>query len=168
MEAYCRFANELSGLLRGTMLLALVEQAVGNAEGVSLALNDVAETAVSLKNPDLAQQIAFLQAVVSQPTPSPAQLEAARLLAAGASLATAEVAAQPDAAAPEQPLVDPLSERELEILALIAAGLKNKEIADELFISLNTVLYHNKNIYSKLGVSKRALAIAKAQELGLV
>jgi len=67
-----------------------------------------------------------------------------------------------------QPLIDPLSERELEILALIIAGLKNKEIAERLFISLNTVLYHNKNIYSKLGVNKRALAIAKARELGLV
>ena len=67
-----------------------------------------------------------------------------------------------------QPLVDPLSERELEILALIATGLKNKEIAEKLFISLNTVLYHNKNIYGKLGVSKRTLAIAKARELKLI
>lgn len=69
---------------------------------------------------------------------------------------------------PPQPLIDPLSERELEILALIAAGLKNKEIAEQLFISLNTVLYHNKNIYSKLGVSKRTVAVSKARELGLV
>ncbi|MEM7344990.1 MAG: LuxR C-terminal-related transcriptional regulator, partial [Chloroflexota bacterium] len=67
-----------------------------------------------------------------------------------------------------QPLIDPLSERELEILALIAAGLKNKEIADQLFISLNTVLYHIKNIYGKLGVNKRALAISKAKDLGLL
>ena len=67
-----------------------------------------------------------------------------------------------------QRLVDPLSDRELEILRLIAAGLKNKEIAAELIISLNTVLYHNKNIYGKLGVNKRALAIAKARELGLI
>jgi LuxR family maltose regulon positive regulatory protein len=67
-----------------------------------------------------------------------------------------------------QPLIDPLSERELEILALIAAGLKNQEIANQLVISLNTVLYHNKNIYGKLGVNKRALAIAKARELNLV
>ncbi len=67
-----------------------------------------------------------------------------------------------------QPLVDPLSERELEILALIAAGLKNKEIADQLMISLNTVLYHNKNIYGKLGVNKRTQAIAKARELSLI
>ena len=67
-----------------------------------------------------------------------------------------------------QPLVDPLSDRELEILALIAAGLKNKEIAEQLVISLNTVLYHNKNIYGKLGVNKRALAIARARELNLI
>jgi len=79
----------------------------------------------------------------------------------------AQVETQPSSPTP-QPLVDPLSERELEILALIAAGLKNKEIAAQLVISLNTVLYHNKNIYSKLGVNKRALAIAKARELGLI
>ncbi|MCA9979693.1 MAG: response regulator transcription factor [Anaerolineales bacterium] len=65
-------------------------------------------------------------------------------------------------------LIDPLSERELEILALIVAGRKNKEIAEELIISVNTVLYHTKNIYGKLGVNKRALAIAKVRELGLL
>jgi len=69
---------------------------------------------------------------------------------------------------PAQVLVDPLSERELEVLALIAAGLKNKEIAEQLFISLNTVLYHIKNIYDKLGVNKRALAIIKARNLSLL
>ncbi len=74
---------------------------------------------------------------------------------------------QPSAISP-QPLVDPLSERELEILTLIAAGLKNKEIAEKLVISLNTVLYHNKNIYGKLGVNKRTQATAKARELNLI
>ncbi len=77
---------------------------------------------------------------------------------------------QPLAAQPmvDQSLVDPLSPRELEILTLIAAGLKNKEIAEQLIISLNTVLYHTKNIYSKLGVNKRTLAIAKAKEFNLI
>ena len=69
---------------------------------------------------------------------------------------------------PAQPLIDSLTKRELEILILIAAGLKNKEIAEQLIISLNTVLYHIKNIYSKLGVNKRTLAIAKAKEIGLI
>ena len=68
----------------------------------------------------------------------------------------------------QQNLVEPLSERELEVLRLAAAGRKNKEIADELFISLNTVLYHTKNAYGKLGVNKRTLALAKARELGLL
>ena len=67
-----------------------------------------------------------------------------------------------------QRLVDPLSDRELEILRLIGAGLKNKEIAKQLVISLNTVLYHTKNIYGKLGVNKRTLAVIKATELGLI
>ncbi len=69
---------------------------------------------------------------------------------------------------PAQPLIDSLTKRELEILFLIAAGLKNQEIADQLFISLNTVLYHIKNIYSKLGVNKRTQAIAKAKEINLI
>ena len=68
----------------------------------------------------------------------------------------------------EQPLVDPLSKREMEILILITDGLRNKEIAEQLMISLNTVLYHIKNIYSKLGVNKRTLAVAKAKELNLI
>ena len=69
---------------------------------------------------------------------------------------------------PSQELVDPLSKRELEVLTLIAAGLKNKEIAEQLVISLNTVLYHTKNIYRKLEVNKRTLAIAKAKEINLI
>jgi LuxR family maltose regulon positive regulatory protein len=83
-------------------------------------------------------------------------------------LAVFEVEKQEPVSPPAQALVDPLSERELEILTLIAAGLKNKEIAEQLFISLNTVLYHVKNIYSKLGVKKRTLAIIKARELNLL
>ncbi|MCB0065068.1 MAG: hypothetical protein KDE19_23250 [Caldilineaceae bacterium] len=79
-----------------------------------------------------------------------------------------QVETQESVSPPAQAFVEPLSERELEILVLIAAGLKNKEIAAQLFISLNTVLYHVKNIYGKLGVNKRALAIIKARELNLL
>jgi LuxR family maltose regulon positive regulatory protein len=63
-----------------------------------------------------------------------------------------------------QSLIEPLSEREREILSLIANGLKNKEIAEQMVISLNTVLYHTKNIYNKLGVNKRTQAVLKAQD----
>lgn len=70
--------------------------------------------------------------------------------------------------APAQSLVDPLTEREMEILSLIATGLKNKEIAATLFVSVNTVYYHTKNLYSKLGVNSRTQAITRAKELDLL
>lgn len=61
-----------------------------------------------------------------------------------------------------------LSDRELEVLALLAAGQTYKEIGQQLFLSLNTVLFHVKNIYSKLLVNKRMHAIEKAREMKLI
>lgn len=65
-------------------------------------------------------------------------------------------------------LVEPLSERELEVLRLIAAGLSNREIADALVIAVTTTKKHASNIYGKLGVRSRTEAVARAQELGLL
>ena len=65
-------------------------------------------------------------------------------------------------------LVEPLSERERQILQLIAAGMTNKEIAHKLVLSVNTVKVHTHNIYGKLSVSNRTQALAKARELGLL
>ena len=68
---------------------------------------------------------------------------------------------------PAQPLVEPLSERELEVLRLICQGKSNQEIADELFLALDTVKRHANNLYGKLGVRRRAQAILEARRLGL-
>jgi LuxR family maltose regulon positive regulatory protein len=65
-------------------------------------------------------------------------------------------------------LVEPLSDRELEILGLIAAGRSNPEIAELLYLSLNTVKWHVKNLYGKLQVDSRIEAVARAQELELL
>ena len=65
-------------------------------------------------------------------------------------------------------IVEPLSERELEVLKLLGTELSGPEIADRLSVSLNTVRTHTKNIYSKLGVSSRRAAIRRAEELGLL
>jgi LuxR family maltose regulon positive regulatory protein len=62
----------------------------------------------------------------------------------------------------------PLSERELEVMGLIAAGLTNQQISDQLYISLNTVKTHVKNIYQRLEVTNRAQAIARSRQLGLL
>jgi LuxR family maltose regulon positive regulatory protein len=65
-------------------------------------------------------------------------------------------------------LVEPLTEREFEVLGLVAAGLSNREIAGALFLSLGTVKTHIYNLYGKLAVRNRAQAIARARELKLV
>lgn len=68
----------------------------------------------------------------------------------------------------EYDLVEPLSERELEVLNLIALGLSNKEISQKLYISVNTVKGHTRNIYGKLAVNNRAQAIVRARRIGLL
>jgi DNA-binding CsgD family transcriptional regulator len=67
-----------------------------------------------------------------------------------------------------QALDEPLSERELEVLNMLASGRTNSEIARELFISLGTVKSHTGNIYRKLGVKNRAEALARARQLGVL
>ena len=67
-----------------------------------------------------------------------------------------------------QGLVDPLSSRELEVLRLLATDLSGPAIASELYVSLNTVRTHTKNVYAKLGVNERRAAVTRARELGLL
>jgi LuxR family maltose regulon positive regulatory protein len=65
-------------------------------------------------------------------------------------------------------MVEPLSERELEVLRLIAEGLSNQEVAQRLFLSVPTVKWHTTHIYGKLGVTNRTQAVAQARALGLL
>jgi LuxR family maltose regulon positive regulatory protein len=71
-------------------------------------------------------------------------------------------------AQPAQPLIEPLSQRELEVLQLIAQGLSNAEISERLFLALDTVKGHNQKIFGKLQVQRRTEAVARARELGLL
>jgi LuxR family maltose regulon positive regulatory protein len=67
-----------------------------------------------------------------------------------------------------QPLIEPLSERELEVLRFIANGLSNQEIAQKLFIARGTVKAHTASIYRKLDIASRTQAVARARELNLI
>ncbi|MEJ2736283.1 MAG: response regulator transcription factor [Anaerolineae bacterium] len=110
--------------------------------------------------------------------PSARLVEAIRATARGESILEPSVAAKVIAeftrvsgmvpAAQMEQLVEPLSERELEILNWIARGASNKEIADQLFIAEGTVKNHVTHILGKLGVRDRTQAALKARELGLL
>jgi LuxR family maltose regulon positive regulatory protein len=67
-----------------------------------------------------------------------------------------------------QPLIEPLSQRELDVLRLIAQGLSNREISQRLFLALSTVKGHTRIIFDKLQVQRRTEAVARARELGLL
>jgi DNA-binding NarL/FixJ family response regulator len=105
-------------------------------------------------------------------------VEAIRAAARGESILEPSVAAKVIAeftrvssmvpSAQMEQLVEPLSERELEILGLIARGASNREIADRLFIAEGTVKNHVTHILGKLGVRDRTQAALKARELGLL
>ena len=69
---------------------------------------------------------------------------------------------------PARLLIEPLSQRELEILKLIAKGLSNREIGERLFLALDTIKGHNRRIFDKLHVHSRTEAIARAREQGLL
>ena len=68
----------------------------------------------------------------------------------------------------KQDAIDPMSDRELEVLQLLATDLDGPEIARELVVSLSTIRSHTKAIYSKLGVNSRRAAVHRGEELGLL
>ena len=68
----------------------------------------------------------------------------------------------------DEPLLEPLNERELDVLRLIATGRSNKEIAEILVVALSTVKWYINNLYSKLGAKSRTHALALAKELELI
>src|SRR4029077_14089132 len=67
-----------------------------------------------------------------------------------------------------QRLAEPLTERELQVLRLLASDLDGPGIADELVVGLSTVRTHTKSIYAKLGVNNRRAAVRRGEELGLL
>ena len=100
-------------------------------------------------------------------TVQPAKIFRVLLLLSTVLLETETVAVVPLLYHPV-PVVEPLTQRETEVLRLIAEGLSNREIAQRLYISLSTVKRHNATIYDKLAVNNRTQAVARGRDLGLL
>jgi LuxR family maltose regulon positive regulatory protein len=101
------------------------------------------------------------------------RLLAAFPLARSESAARPEPAVEPEKTAssskiPQSELIEPLSEREIEVLQLIAEGLSNREIASRLYLSPHTIKAHTRNIYGKLDVHSRTEAVARSRALGVL
>lgn len=86
----------------------------------------------------------------------------------GKTLEAAEPANPAPPADTPEPLAEPLSERELEVLHLLVSGRTNREIASDLFVTVGTVKSHVSNIYGKLGARNRAEALRRTRELDLL
>jgi LuxR family maltose regulon positive regulatory protein len=156
-------------VLELSILKALALQSIADTKGALSALG----TALSLGEPEgyvrvfVEQGAAMGWLLHEAASRGDKQAYVGRLLGAFPDAepisATASAASDPD-----HELVEPLSERELEVLQLISEGLSNREIAQKLFLSPNTVKGHSRSIYGKLGVNSRTQATARARIIGIL
>jgi LuxR family maltose regulon positive regulatory protein len=149
--------------IQALVLKARAEDALGNTGASAQAL----ERALELAEPD-----GLVLPFVLQPTPELLERHA-RLRTTHASL-IAEIlnllAGRTPTARPGDapPLEEPLTESELRVLRYLPTNLRAPEIASELYVSLNTIRTHMRNVYAKLDVHSRAEAVQRARELGLL
>jgi LuxR family maltose regulon positive regulatory protein len=151
------------GLAHAFLLDAIARDAIGDEDAADRAL----ERALDLIEPGGALALFLLH-------PAPGLLERhARhapahsvLVAEILSLLGGQVPAAPRAG--PQPLIEPLSDSEIRVLRYLPTNLTRPEIAGELYVSLNTVSTHVRNLYAKLGTHRRAESVARARALGLL
>src|SRR5918998_5750352 len=158
----------------GSVIEILVLQALAHeAQGDSPAALVPLERALSLAEPEGYVRIfvdeglsmaRLLYEALSQGVES----DCIRRLLAAFPVAESEQTASSPMQGSKSELVEPLSERELEVLQLIAEGLTNQEVATELYLSLHTVKVHARNIFTKLAVKNRAQAVARGRALGIL
>jgi LuxR family maltose regulon positive regulatory protein len=155
-------------LIRAQMQLVLGDEEAGQADlaaAVALAEAEGFITIFLEEGRPVAQMLANL---LGSRQLDAAQEEHAHKILAAFPTAVQEMLSSPRPVAAEDDFIEPLSQRELEILRLIGEGCTNQEIAERLVITLHTVKKHSSNIYSKLDVRSRTQAVARARELQLL
>jgi LuxR family maltose regulon positive regulatory protein len=164
LERLLRAAEE--GQRTGSVIEILVLQAL-----VRQARDDVPAALASLQRAlTLAEPEGYVRVFVDEGPPMASLLRAAAKLRIAPGYVRRLLAAvnkTEDSTPASQGLIEPLSERELDVLRLLGSDLGGPDIARELVVSLNTVRTHTKNIYAKLGVNNRRAAVRRARELGL-
>jgi LuxR family maltose regulon positive regulatory protein len=146
--------------LHGWLVAAVAHQALGRSRDASEAI----ERALEIAEPEgyrrpFAEGGGAVRRLLERHTTLPT---------AYAPLVAELVDALEHVSAPRPGLLEPLSERERDVLRLLPTLLPNTEIAGELFVSVNTVKTHVKSIYRKLDVSSRREAVARARQLRLI
>jgi LuxR family maltose regulon positive regulatory protein len=156
--------------IRYLIMMALAQHALGDKQ---TALDTLRRTL------NLAEPEGYVRLFVDEGQPMAELLQlailqnvapdyASKLLAAFPEYVLSAVPSVKELTVNTQALVEPLSQREIEVLRLMAEGYKYKEIAERLVISVNTVRHHTRNVYGKLEVNNRAQAIGKAKKLNLM
>jgi LuxR family transcriptional regulator, maltose regulon positive regulatory protein len=178
-EGEARVLDQVAGLLErllqaaeagartGSVIEILVLQALaGQARGDSPSTLALLQRALTLAEPE-----GYVRIFVDEGSHMASLLRASAKHGIAPSYVRRLLAAlnkTEDSAPAHQGLIEPLSERELEVIRLLGTDLNGPDIARELVVSLNTVRTHTKNIYAKLGVNDRRAAVRRAQELDLM
>jgi LuxR family maltose regulon positive regulatory protein len=151
----------------GSVIEILVLQALGHqTRDDRSAASAALARALALAEPE-----GYVRIFIDEGRPMAVLLEAAAAsgIAAGYVRRLLSAFGRPKEKSPaSQSLIEPLSERELDVLRLLGSELDGPEIARELVVSLHTVRSHTKNIYAKLGVNNRRAAVSRAEELDLL
>ena len=180
-EAYCGLGKHEASA--GTLREALQDaQRIGFVKQVRAIIASTGELLARCDRPTPARQL--LRWVIGQPGADKDTIERARALIGAeataledmnleqaTALADSELAAiveKPVRAVSGQDLVEPLTERELEVLYYLADGMTNQQIAEKLIVSLGTIKAHTHAIFGKLGAENRVQAVSRAREAGLV
>jgi LuxR family maltose regulon positive regulatory protein len=169
LQTQSAFAKLHGWKIRLTQLLiinALALQALGDVEQASKRLCEAVDLAQAFRGKGVFQDFGIhLQNLLRRASLKfPARVNFANQILASIFPAVPI----PAKSVPIEALIEPLTEREQDVLRLMAAGLSNPEIAQELYLGLNTIKTHTRGIYGKLGVNNRTQATVRARELGLI